>query len=309
MVDDGSTDGTARELERFADEGSHRPTAQRRLSGGVQHRLPSRRAVTSWRCAAPTTSGSRSKLEWQVAGDPGASRGGCVLRAREVGRPHRAPSTPARRVSACSTASRSGTLSSENAACAHRRSLIRRSLFERLGPFVEEFGADDWEYWFRCLRAGARFYYDPRPLLSWRQHESNLTRRTAWMDECSRPGAPLVRGGRDRSRDSRMRSSGPAAGWSTRVDPRGGPARVPSIACDTGWATSPPPPTSRALVWVVHPGACRRACESGWAGRWPAPAVPSTACAAGGINRCHEAPRRSAPSSRSTTPRSTSLSP
>jgi hypothetical protein len=62
--------------------------------------------------------------------------------------------------------------------------VIRRSLFERLGPFIENFGADDHEYWFRCLRAGATFHYDPRPLLSWRQHENNLTGRTAWMDEC-----------------------------------------------------------------------------------------------------------------------------
>jgi hypothetical protein len=63
--------------------------------------------------------------------------------------------------------------------------MIRRSLFERLGPFIEDFGADDYEYWFRCLRDGARFYYDPRPLLSWRQHEHNLTGQTAWMEECA----------------------------------------------------------------------------------------------------------------------------
>jgi hypothetical protein len=63
--------------------------------------------------------------------------------------------------------------------------LIRRSLFERLGPFVEQFGADDYEYWFRCLRAGARFYYDRRPLVRWRTHEGNLSARMAWMDECS----------------------------------------------------------------------------------------------------------------------------
>ena len=75
--------------------------------------------------------------------------------------------------------------------------VIRRSLFERLGPFVEGFGADDWEYWFRCLRAGARFYYDPRPLASWRQHESNLPRRNRLDGRVRAPGAPLVRGGRD----------------------------------------------------------------------------------------------------------------
>jgi glycosyltransferase involved in cell wall biosynthesis len=63
--------------------------------------------------------------------------------------------------------------------------MIRRSLFERLGPFVEDFGADDYEYWFRCLRAGAKFYNDPRPLLRWRQHGGNLSSKTAWMDDCS----------------------------------------------------------------------------------------------------------------------------
>jgi glycosyltransferase involved in cell wall biosynthesis len=62
--------------------------------------------------------------------------------------------------------------------------VIRRSLYLRLGPFVENFGADDYEYWFRCLRAGARFHYDPRPLVNWRQHENNLTRQTVLMEEC-----------------------------------------------------------------------------------------------------------------------------
>jgi glycosyltransferase involved in cell wall biosynthesis len=62
--------------------------------------------------------------------------------------------------------------------------LIRRELFERQGPFIEDFAADDYEYWFRCLAAGARFFYDPRPLVCWRQHDHNLTLRTDWMDEC-----------------------------------------------------------------------------------------------------------------------------
>ena len=63
--------------------------------------------------------------------------------------------------------------------------VIRRSLFESLGGFVEKFGADDYEYWFRCLRAGARFYYDERPLLRYRQHETNLSAQTGWMDDCT----------------------------------------------------------------------------------------------------------------------------
>jgi glycosyltransferase involved in cell wall biosynthesis len=67
--------------------------------------------------------------------------------------------------------------------------VMRRSLFERLGPFIEEFegdrfGAEDYEYWMRSLRAGARFYYDPRPLLRHRHHDGNLTNRHLWIRQC-----------------------------------------------------------------------------------------------------------------------------
>lgn len=63
--------------------------------------------------------------------------------------------------------------------------MIRRALFERLGPFVEDFGADDYEYWMRCLRAGAKFFYDPRVLVRYRRHEGNLSSRLLWMQRCS----------------------------------------------------------------------------------------------------------------------------
>lgn len=61
--------------------------------------------------------------------------------------------------------------------------LIRRSLYERLGPFAEDLPVEDYEYWLRCLRAGARFYYDPRSLLGWRQHGDNLSGDRAGMQE------------------------------------------------------------------------------------------------------------------------------
>jgi hypothetical protein len=71
----------------------------------------------------------------------------------------------------------------ENLICAPTVA-IRRALFERLGPFVENFGADDLEYWMRCLRAGATFFYDPRGLVRYRRHESNLSSRQLWMQRC-----------------------------------------------------------------------------------------------------------------------------
>ncbi len=53
--------------------------------------------------------------------------------------------------------------------------VLRRSLYDRLGPFRENFDGDDYDYWFRCLRAGARFYFDPRRLVNYRRHDGNVT--------------------------------------------------------------------------------------------------------------------------------------
>ena len=53
--------------------------------------------------------------------------------------------------------------------------VMRRSLFDRVGWFEENFKGDDYDYWFRCLRQGVRFYYDPRLLGSYRRHAGNLT--------------------------------------------------------------------------------------------------------------------------------------
>jgi glycosyltransferase involved in cell wall biosynthesis len=53
--------------------------------------------------------------------------------------------------------------------------VLRRSLYDRLGPFRENFNGDDYDYWFRCLRAGARFYFDPRRLVNYRRHDGNVT--------------------------------------------------------------------------------------------------------------------------------------
>jgi glycosyltransferase involved in cell wall biosynthesis len=52
---------------------------------------------------------------------------------------------------------------------------MRRNLFERLGDFIPGFKGDDYDYWFRCLDHGVRFFYDPRLLGHHRRHDGNLT--------------------------------------------------------------------------------------------------------------------------------------
>jgi glycosyltransferase involved in cell wall biosynthesis len=183
VVDDGSTDGTARELARFAD----RIRVVRRANGGCPAAFNTAFKEASGDFVAMCGADDiwePQKLEWQIEAikaHPEADLfSGHAMLVGSVNREHNRP--PGEGL-LDSTAFRN-TLFIENCICAPSI-VIRRSLFERLGPFIENFGADDYEYWFRCLRAGAQFYYDPRPMVRWRHHGGNLSERIAWMDECA----------------------------------------------------------------------------------------------------------------------------
>jgi glycosyltransferase involved in cell wall biosynthesis len=184
VVDDGSTDGTARELERFAD----RIRIIRQPNGGCpaafNTAFRAARGDFVAMCGADDIWEPR-KLEWQAEAILAHPEADVFFgHAMVVGRIEAEHSRPPG-VGLLDNVAFRDALFKE--CCVSAPSvLIRRSLFESLGPFVESFGADDWEYWFRCLRSGARFYYDPRVLLSWRQHGSNLSGQTTWMDECAR---------------------------------------------------------------------------------------------------------------------------
>jgi glycosyltransferase involved in cell wall biosynthesis len=54
--------------------------------------------------------------------------------------------------------------------------VVRRSLHERLGGYRHVIG-EDYEFWLRALTAGARFYYDPRLVVRLRVHGENLSAR------------------------------------------------------------------------------------------------------------------------------------
>lgn len=70
--------------------------------------------------------------------------------------------------------------------------LIRRRLYEQVGPFRDSAApAEDYDYWLRALAAGAVFFYDPSVLVRYRAHaqqvSSNLLRmldRTYHVHSC-----------------------------------------------------------------------------------------------------------------------------
>jgi glycosyltransferase involved in cell wall biosynthesis len=182
VVDDGSTDRTARELERFADRVRIVRQPNRGCPAAFNTAFREARGDFVAMCGADDVWEHR-KLEWQAEAirahpDVEVLFGDAILFGRFDGTHARPPAAGVLDGSLLRK-----TLYRENVICAPSV-VIHRALFERLGPFVEDFGADDYEYWMRCLRAGARFYYDPRTLLQYRMHDGNLSGRQSWMLEC-----------------------------------------------------------------------------------------------------------------------------
>ncbi len=61
--------------------------------------------------------------------------------------------------------------------------VLRRDLLDRVGWFTDGFLADDFEFFFGCLRAGVAFHYDPRTLVRYRRHEHNITNSNLALHE------------------------------------------------------------------------------------------------------------------------------
>lgn len=74
--------------------------------------------------------------------------------------------------------------------------LVRRTLFERLGGFTEDYGIayEDWEFFTRAVLSGARLYLVPEPLFWYRENQRSM-RHTADSDaSCGRSARPYYLG-------------------------------------------------------------------------------------------------------------------
>lgn len=179
VVDDGSTDGTARVLAGFGD----RIRVIRQENSGYQAAM--NRAIAEARCDWVALCGADDvweprKLEWQeesILAHPEAE----VFFGHFVefgdyaalGGEHPETRRPPAEGLLPNDVLRDALLYA-NIICTPFVTM-RRSLFERLGPFIERFKGDDYDYWFRCLDADVRFFYDPRLLGRHRRHDRNLT--------------------------------------------------------------------------------------------------------------------------------------
>ena len=173
VVDDGSTDGTPGELDRFAADirvitqpnRGHAPALNRGFGEARGDYLAKCDADDIW---VP------EKLERQLDAlgrhpDIDIAFGGARFFGLIEG--PRAPYPGAGMLDQAQLARR---LYRANSICASS-TLVRRTMFERLGPFAEDLAAEDYDYWLRALGVGARFFYDPEVLVHFRQHHQNVS--------------------------------------------------------------------------------------------------------------------------------------
>jgi glycosyltransferase involved in cell wall biosynthesis len=177
-VDDGSTDGTARELERFGD----RIRVIRQPNGGCAAAF--NMAFREARCDFVAECGADDvwepyKLERQVQAltkhpEIDVAFGLARVFGSAEGRWGMPAEDPSIGIMDPRTFGR--TMYRSNRVCPSTL-LIRRSLYERLGPFAEreQIATEDYEYWMRALHAGAVFYYDSEALVRYRRHDANAS--------------------------------------------------------------------------------------------------------------------------------------
>ena len=177
VVDDGSTDGTARELARFGD----RIRVIRRANGGCAAAFNTAFAEARGDYVAECGADDiwePHKLERQLQALSAHPEIDIAFSAARVfgNREGRwgMPTAPAPSAGIVAGGDFAATMYRANPVCPSTL-LIRRALYGRLGPFAEDIATEDYEYWMRALRAGAVFYYDPTMLVRYRRHDANAS--------------------------------------------------------------------------------------------------------------------------------------
>lgn len=181
VVDDGSTDRTALELERFGEQVRVIRQENRGPSAAYNRAFAAASGDYIAMCPADDV-WEPSKLQWQseaLAKHPQIDI--AFGHAREFGLSDAEYRRPPG----------SGLLENKSFTRAMFElclipaptALIRRELFERLGPFREDLACEDYEFWMRALSTNAVFYYEPRLLVNFRRHGDNVSSRLLDMRE------------------------------------------------------------------------------------------------------------------------------
>jgi glycosyltransferase involved in cell wall biosynthesis len=173
VVDDGSTDGTQDELARFRGEVRVVSQANRGHPGAYNRCVEEARGDYVAKCDADDI-WEPAKLERQleaVQTHPQIDIAFCAAQSFGL---HEQPFGPNPGAGLLAGEGFARRLYRGNMVCSPS-TLIRRSLYERLGPFVDRLPCEDYDYWLRALKLGAQFYYDPTVLVRYRRHAASVT--------------------------------------------------------------------------------------------------------------------------------------
>ena len=187
VVNDGSTDGTARVLERFGDRIRVIEQPNAGCAAGFNTAFRAARCDYVAECGADDLWEPR-KLERQLAALAEHPEVDVIFSAARVFGARQGcwgmPNTDELSAGVLPHAMLAPIMYRSNPVCPST-TLTRRSLYERLGPFIERdrIATEDYEYWMRALDAKAVFYYDPEMLVRYRRHDSNASSNHLAMRE------------------------------------------------------------------------------------------------------------------------------
>lgn len=181
VVDDGSTDATQDELARFRGDIRVVKQANRGVAGAMNRCFNESRGEYVAKCDADDIWES-DKLERQVEAllihpEIDIAFSGARFFGLTEG-----PRTLYPEAGVLEPRDLMRRLFRANFVCASS-TLVRRSLYQQLGPFVEGLACEDYDYWLRALRAGAVFFYDPKVLVRYRAHEQQVSANMQRMCE------------------------------------------------------------------------------------------------------------------------------
>jgi glycosyltransferase involved in cell wall biosynthesis len=173
VVDDGSTDGTLAELERF--RGEIRVVRQGNLgvAGAMNRCFEEARCDYMAKCDADDIwELDKLKRQFETVVDRpevDIAFGGARFFGGSDG-----PRAPYSGAGILDLQKFAKHLYRANFVCSGT-TMVRRSLHQRLGPFVEGLDCEDYEYWLRAVSTGAVFFYDPHVLINYRTHENQVS--------------------------------------------------------------------------------------------------------------------------------------
>jgi glycosyltransferase involved in cell wall biosynthesis len=181
VVDDGSTDGTQDVLALFRDEVRVVRQANRGVAGAMNRCFEEARGDYVAKCDADDI-WEPQKLERQFAALLAHPRVDIAIGGARCFGLAEGPRLPYPGAGVLEPRELARSLYRANFVCASSM-LIRRELYQQLGPFVDDLACEDYDYWLRALAAGAVFFYDPSSLVRYRSHEQQVSGNVLRMHE------------------------------------------------------------------------------------------------------------------------------